>query len=148
MPNDFAGKPKGDPVSDQMVAEQLRTMLPDIAAPIRPGEKVEVWIERVHRATGVAAARLRAYWHRKVEAPRVPEYLAIVGAAQRAADRHRAIEALENEIAAKTAQLRADHERLAADHPVLARLAPRPPTEAKARENLPPVVQARRAGAR
>ena len=127
-------------MSDYMIAEQIRSVLPEIAAPVRPGELVAVWIERAARATQVPASRLRAYWHRKVEAPRVPEYLAIMAAADAAHRRRLAIADLEKEIQGRAEALRTDHQRLCADHPLLARLVPAPPaaTEARPPEEVAP----------
>lgn len=134
-------------MSDYMIAEQIRSALPDIAAPVQPGELVAVWIERAARATHVPASRLREYWHRKVRAPRVPEYLAIMAAADAAHRRRLAIADLEKEIESRAEALRTDHQRLCAGNPLLARLVPAPPAATEARP-LEEVVSAGRRGAR
>lgn len=137
---------RSKPVTPEACVEAVRSAIPTLAEPIRPGENLVVWIERAARRCGVGASRLRQYWHRKVARPAAHEYLAIIGAAQAELDRRRAIEALEHEIEAKAAELRADYQRLSQDHPVLARLVPRPPAAKAAGEAEPQV--ARRAGGR
>lgn len=134
------------PLCETYYAEQIRSALPDIAAPIRPGEMVATWIERASRATGITSARLRAYWHRKVECPRIPEYIAVLGAAEAAARRQQAIADLESSIHKREEELRTDHDRLARSHPVLAFVAPKPPREEGAREAPQARVSRRRAG--
>lgn len=135
-------------MSDLAYSEQIRDALPDIAAPIRPGELVATWIERAHRATGIPAARLRAYWHRKVQAVRVAEWLAVMGAAEAAARRRIAIAELEADIEQRATELARDHDRLAESHPVLVFLAPRPSRPSQARQDEAPKVTRRAAGRR
>lgn len=134
------------PVTPEACVETVRSAIPLLAEPIRPGENLAVWLDRASRRCGVEAGRLKAYWHRKVCRPAAHEYIAILNAANDELRRRAAIESLETEIAARTETLRADHERLAEGHPVLARLVPRPPAAKAAREVAPPV--ARRAGGR
>lgn len=131
--------------SDTFYSEQIRAALPDIASPIRPGELLSVWIERAARATGIPTARLRAYWHRKVECPRIPEYIAVLGAAEAAERRRQAIADLEDSIRAREEELRTDHDRLAKSHPVLAFMAPKPPRASTAGEASQARVGRRRA---
>lgn len=136
---------KSDMPSEAYYSEMIRSALPDIAAPIKPGELLSTWIERAARATGISAPRLRAYWHRRVECPRIPEYVAVVAAAQEAARRQQAIADLEESIHAREEELRTDHDRLARSHPVLVFLAPKPPRASKASEASQARVGRRRA---
>lgn len=126
-------------MTPEACAEIVRDAIPALAEPIRPGENVATWIERAARRCGVNAGRLKAYWHRRVTRPAAHEYFAIVGAAQAAEARRRAIETLETEIEVRAALLRADHERLASGHPLLARLVPTAPAEAEAFKAASPV---------
>lgn len=151
MPKDTKPKqPSGirisDMPSDTFYSEQIRSALPEIASPIRPGELLAVWIERAARQTGISAARLRAYWHRKVECPRIPEYIAVLSAAEAAARRRQAIADLETSIRKREEELASDHDRLRASHPVLVFLAPRPPAESKAGKAPQGRVARKRAG--
>ena len=132
--------------SETFYCEQIRSALPEIASPIRPGELLCVWIERAARETGISAARLRAYWHRKVECPRIPEYVAVIAAANEAVRRQQAIAELEADISKRAAELANDHDRLTRSHPVLAWIAPAPAKAKTAGENAPRV--AKRAGRR
>lgn len=128
-------------MSDVIYSEQIRSALPEIASPIRPGELVATWIERAARASGVPAARLRQYWHRKVEAVRVAEWLAVMNAAQEAWRRQQAITDLERDIQRRSQELARDHDRLVELHPVLARLAPPPPRSQAPAADEAPVVK-------
>ena len=128
-------------------SEQIRSALPDIAAPIRPGEMVATWIERAARATGISAARLRAYWHRKVECPRIPEYVAVITAAQEAHRRQQAIAELEADIQKRAAELAGEHDRLTRSYPVLAWIAPAPARSKASGENAQQIAR-KRAGRR
>ena len=119
-------------MTDAQLAEHIRQMLPDIASPVRPGELVSVWIERAARACGVAPSRLRSYWHRKVEAPKASEYLAVVGAAEEAARKRRTIEELQNANAALVAELEALGRSVGADNSGLVGLLPPVAREAAA----------------
>ncbi len=123
---------RSEPVTPEACVETVRSANPLPAEPIRPGENLAVWMERAARRCGVEAGRLKAYWHRKVARPAAHEYIAILAAANDELRRRAAIESLETEIAARTASLRADHVGLVSDHPVLARLVPRPAAQAEA----------------
>lgn len=110
--------------SDALLVEQIRQALPDVATPSGPCESVATWLERVSRACAIPSARLRAFYHRRVHHATAGEYLAVMSAAAKAAARRQAIAELESDIAKKTAALVADHARLSALSPALARLAP------------------------
>ena len=113
------------PMTDVLFCEHIRHALPDIAEPIRAGEKVGGWMERVARATGISAARLRAYWNYRVAVPRISEYQAVMEAAHTAALRRQAIQEREDEIAARVAELKALRASVEGYSPVLAMLLPR-----------------------
>ncbi|MGO4125699.1 hypothetical protein AB4Z01_14955 [Inquilinus sp. YAF38] len=95
-------------------AEEVRSCLPVIAAPIRANEPVPSWLSRAARTAGISVARARAYWYRQVERPRVDEYFAIISAADLS---QRRLEDMESAY-------EADRERFARDFPRLARLLP------------------------
>lgn len=122
-------------MSDALFAEQIRGWIPSIAEPIGPGEMVIAWINRVARVTGIPASRLKSYWHRKIGAPRIHEYIAIRDAALSAQRRRAAIKDLEDEIGRRVRQLREDHADISKMAPVLASILPGPPPEEKAARN-------------
>ena len=95
-------------------AEEVRSCLPVIAAPIRANEPVPSWLSRAARVAGISVARARAYWYRQVERPRVDEYFAIISAADLS---QRRLDDMESAY-------EADRERFARDFPRLARFLP------------------------
>lgn len=95
-------------------AEEVRTCLPIIAAPIKANEPVPSWLARAARIAGITATRARAYWYRQVERPRVDEYFAIISAADLS---QRKLDAMESAY-------EADRERFARAFPRVARFLP------------------------
>ena len=89
-----------------------------------PETKLAAWIDRASRCCGVPAARLRAYWHRKVDQPRYLEVTAVLHAYNKEMERRRRIAALEKLIENQAAADRADMARLGDLDPALARIAP------------------------
>ncbi len=104
------GNPKGNPVSDAHVVEQVRSALPILAEPFGPGEKLAAWIDRASRACGVPSARLRSYWHRKVDKPGYSEVTAVFEAHNKALER-------KARIAAKLQEFEALRDELVAEAP-------------------------------
>ena len=111
-------KPKGETVSDVQVVEQVRSALPILAEPFAPGEKLAAWIDRASRACGVPAARLRSYWHRKVEKPGYSEVTAVFAAHNKALARKQDLARLQSQLET----LR--HELVAEANPRLVALVP------------------------
>ena len=101
-------------MTPEAIAEDMRSCLPEIAAPIQPCEPVPAWLARAARIAGIPAARARAYWHRKVERPAADEYVRVMAAAEAARRKQQIMEAA----------YEADRERLARDYPALARFLP------------------------
>lgn len=129
---------------DSYWRDQARTLI-ESAAPKRAitEQMPEVFRELASR-TGLTAARIASYFHKKIEKPYISEIAALALAADAAAARRKAIEELEGEIQRRTEQLKGDHLRLVADHPVLGRLVPTPPSG----EEAPQARVAKRAGRR
>lgn len=101
-------------MSPAAIAEDLRTCLSVIAAPIAPCEPVPAWLARAARTAGIPFARAKRYWHRRVDRPAAHEYLAIKAAADAAMRKHQIMEAA----------YEAERQRLAQDFPALARFLP------------------------
>lgn len=122
------------PMTDIGFCEEIRQALPEIAEPIRAGENVGSWIERVAHRTGLSAARLRAYWNYRVQAPKIHEYQAVMQAAHIAELRRQVIQEKEDEIAARIAELRALRSSVEGYSPFLALLLPPAPLETPPQE--------------
>lgn len=101
-------------MSPATIAEDLRTCLPVIAAPIAPCEPVPAWLARAAKAAGIPFARAKRYWHRRVDRPTADEYLAIKAAADAALRKQQIMEAA----------YEAERQRLSQDFPALARFLP------------------------
>ena len=124
IPNVSFGNQKGKTVSEAHVVEQVRDALPVLAEPFRPGDKIAVWMDRASRKCGVPAARLRAFWHRKVDQPRYLEVTAVLRAYNEEMERRKRIAALEKLIKNQQAADGEAMARLVDLDPSLARLAP------------------------